>query len=247
MLLNRIVPWHRLPLPLGLLNLEVFRDMLREKNLLATEAPEAPPTARPVPPAAPDEAARLARSVDGSANDLSAPSMGAVGSTFGRNIRPVNRPDLFDEPNAVEVSRQLLTRERFIPARSLNILAAAWIQFQVHDWVAHPRKKLGEDDVIVPLPGDMTWQNTPDGEARAPDADRRQRPLRRSGRERHGAGLRQHHPALVGRLGGLRQRRRAGRASCARARSCASRPTATCRPTSRASSSPASTRAGGSG
>jgi hypothetical protein len=162
-LVNRVVPWHRLPHPLGLLNLEVFRDQLRTRNLLGTEAPEAPPTARPVPPAAPDEASRLARSVDGSGNDLSAPRMGAVGSTFGRNLRPVHRPDLFDEPNPVEVSRQLLTREQFIPARSLNILAAAWIQFQVHDWVAHQRRKLGEDDVIVPLPGDMTWQNTPTG------------------------------------------------------------------------------------
>ena len=61
------------------------------------------------------------------------------------------------------MSQQLLYREQFIPARSLNLLAAAWIQFQVHDWVAHPRRPLGEDDVVVPLPGDMTWSNTPGG------------------------------------------------------------------------------------
>lgn len=30
-----------------------------------------------------------------------------------------------------------MTRETFIPAKSLNILAAAWIQFQVHDWFGH--------------------------------------------------------------------------------------------------------------
>jgi len=34
----------------------------------------------------------------------------------------------------------------------LNVLAAAWIQFQVHDWVSHARHALGEKDVIVPLP-----------------------------------------------------------------------------------------------
>ena len=107
--------------------------------------------------------ARISRTLDGSNNDLSAPTMGAVGSAFGRNLRPNYRPDLFDQPNPVVVSQQLLYRERFLPARSLNILAAAWIQFQVHDWVAHPRRPLGEDDVVVPLPGEMTWSNTPGG------------------------------------------------------------------------------------
>ena len=160
---NRFVEWHRLPVPLGLLNLESFRHTLRRRNLFDTEAREAPPTARPVPPPTPDEQARVSRSYDGTSNDLSAPAMGAVGSAFGRNLRPDHRPDLFDQPNPVVVSQQLLHREQFLPARSLNLLAAAWIQFQVHDWVNHPRRALGEDDVVVPLPGDMTWTNTPGG------------------------------------------------------------------------------------
>jgi Animal haem peroxidase/Catalase len=162
-LVNRFVDWHRLPAPLALLNLEAFRHVLRQRNLIDTEAREAPPSARPVPPAAPDETSRVARSFDGSGNDLSAPAMGSVGSAFGRNLSPRYRPDLFDEPNPVVVSRQLLYREQFLPARSLNLLAAAWIQFQVHDWVAHPRSPLGDDDVVVPLPRDMTWSNTPGG------------------------------------------------------------------------------------
>jgi hypothetical protein len=161
--LNRFVEWHRLPVPLGLLNLEAFRHVLRKQNLFDTEMREAPPSVRPVPPTAPDEQSRVSRTVDGSSNDLSAPTMGAVGSAFGRNLRPDYRPDLFDQPNPVVVSQQLLQREQFLPARSLNLLAAAWIQFQVHDWVSHPRRPLGEDDVVVPLPGDMTWSNTPGG------------------------------------------------------------------------------------
>jgi hypothetical protein len=160
---NRYVEWHRLPVPLGLLNLEAFRHVLRHQNLLDSQVQEAPPSARPVPPSVPEETARVGRSFDGRGNDLSAPAMGSVGSAFGRNLKPSYRPDLFDEPNPVVVSRELLHREQFIPARSLNILAAAWIQFQVHDWVAHPRHPLGEDDVVVPLPGDMTWSNTPGG------------------------------------------------------------------------------------
>jgi hypothetical protein len=161
---NRYVPWYRLPVRLGLLNIEALRYVLRARNLFDSERREAPPRARPVPPAPPCEQARVARTFDGTSNDLSAPAMGAVGSAFGRNLRPDIRPDLFDEPSPVIVSQQLLYREQFRPARSLNLLAAAWIQFQVHDWVDHARYPLGQADVRVPLPGGMTWSNTPGGQ-----------------------------------------------------------------------------------
>ncbi|WP_239377445.1 peroxidase family protein [Frankia sp. Cj5] len=161
--LNRVVAWHRLPPRLGLLNLQVIRQELRRRNLLDTEETEAPPRARPVPPAPPPEPARIYRAADGTDNDLSVPTMGAVGATFGRNLRPDYRPNLFDEPNPVTVSRELLIRDRFLPARSLNLLAAAWIQFQVHDWVSHARYPIGKSDITVPLPDGMTWANTPGG------------------------------------------------------------------------------------
>ena len=140
---NRYVDWHRLPARLGLLNLEAFRHELRQQNLIDAGLPDAPPSPRPVPPAAPAEETRLSRTYDGSYNDLSDPAMGAVGAAFGRNIAPVLREDLFDQPNPIVVSQQLLYREHFIPARSLNLLAASWIQFQVHDWVNHARRPLG--------------------------------------------------------------------------------------------------------
>ena len=162
-LVNRYVPWYRLPVRLGLLNVEAFRYVLRARNLFDSELREAPPAARPVPPAPPGEQVRVTRTFDGTSNDLSAPRMGAVGSAFGRNLRPDFQPELFDEPNPIIVSRQLLHREQFLPARSLNLLAAAWIQFQVHDWVSHARYPLGRDDVRVPLPPGMTWSNTPGG------------------------------------------------------------------------------------
>ncbi len=161
--LNRRVEWHRLPVRLGLLNLEAFRHELRLRNLLDTELREAPPSARPVPPGPPPEAGLVARSIDGSGNDLSDPRMGSVGTAFGRNLPPVRHEDLSEEPNPVTVSRELLHREHFQPARTLNVLAAAWIQFQVHDWVNHARHPLGVDDVEVPMPAGSTWSNTPDG------------------------------------------------------------------------------------
>jgi hypothetical protein len=35
------------------------------------------------------------------------------------------------------VARELMTREQFQPATTLNVLAAAWIQFMIHDWFSH--------------------------------------------------------------------------------------------------------------
>src|SRR6266481_4169706 len=160
---NRFVEWHKLPLRGSLLNLDMFRFVLRRDNLIDTNTPEAPPRPRAVPPA-PDEEGRTTRSFDGRGNDMSVPDMGAVGVPFGRNMKPDYRLDLFDTPNPMTVSETLLKREAFIPARSLNILAAAWIQFQVHDWVDHARYALGQNDVRVPLPeGFPHWRNTPDG------------------------------------------------------------------------------------
>jgi len=157
--LNRYVDWHKLPLRLSLLNLDAFRHVLRLKNLIDTDVGEAPPKARPVPPPAIDEGVRQARTYEGTFNDLSSPRMGSLGSTFGRNLKPAFAPDLFDTPNPVTVAQQLLHRDIFHPARSLNILAAAWIQFQVHDWVNHARHPLGKDDIVVPLPQGMSWKN----------------------------------------------------------------------------------------
>ncbi len=161
---NRFVPWHRLPLQLSLLNLDAFRHTLRRDNLIDVDIREAPPRAQPVPSPV-HEDVRTTRTYDGTYNDLSDPEMGAAGQPFGRNLKPVYRPDLFDTPNPVTVSRELLYRESFIPARSLNILAAAWIQFQVHDWVNHARYPLGRGhDISVKLPpGTPLWRNRRDG------------------------------------------------------------------------------------
>jgi Animal haem peroxidase/Catalase len=158
--LNRYVPWHRLPQSLALLNLAMLRSELREKNLIDTAPQNAGGTACLAPSRIP-EAVRTARTHDGTFNDLSQHAMGSIGSAFGRNMRPVYQPDKFDRPDPILVSRELLTRDTFIPAKSLNVLAAAWIQFQVHDWVNHARYDLGEQgkDIVLPRPGAEPWRN----------------------------------------------------------------------------------------
>src|SRR5262245_818735 len=162
-LLNRFVPWHRLPHALALLNLAILRSELREKNLIDTQ-PQVGGATSCLAPASIPEAVRAARTHDGTFNDLSDHAMGSIGSAFGRNMRPVYQPDKFDRPDPILVSRELLTRETFIPAKSLNVLAAAWIQFQVHDWVNHARFDLGETgkDIVLPRPGAEPWRNHKD-------------------------------------------------------------------------------------
>ena len=79
------------------------------KNLIDTEPREAPPhgpagAARDRP-----ETERVRPHLRRHATTTSRdPQMGAVGATFGRNLPPDYRPDLFDEPNPVVVSRELL-------------------------------------------------------------------------------------------------------------------------------------------
>jgi hypothetical protein len=60
---------------------------------------------------------------------------------FGRNIPlehawPESGAQIMT-PNPRAVSRQVLTRKEFLPADSLNMLAATWIQFMVKDWFSH--------------------------------------------------------------------------------------------------------------
>ncbi len=70
--------------------------------------------------------------------------MGAVGAAFGRNMPPVYRrgPVRRAEPGGGQPA-SCSTASTSCPARTLNVLAAAWIQFQVHDWVDHARHPLG--------------------------------------------------------------------------------------------------------
>jgi Animal haem peroxidase len=82
------------------------------------------------------------RTADGSWNNLKNPVEGAAGTRFSRNaastaIRPERGARLLT-PDPREVSRRLLTRgERMKEVPFLNLLAAAWIQFQTHDWLSH--------------------------------------------------------------------------------------------------------------
>src|SRR3989442_4072045 len=156
--LNRRWPWYRMPKWLGFLNLAVLRSVLRERNLYDTSL--LPSNAPGAFPAVSADVLRW-RTADGSFNDLRDPNMGRAGTRFGRNVPlghtyPNERTLL--EPNPRLVSRVLLTRRKFIAAPSLNVLAAAWIQFQVHDWFSHGNPDPNDPVTIaIPIEEDDRW------------------------------------------------------------------------------------------
>jgi len=155
--LNKVVPWHELPRPLALLNLRAFREDLRAMNLYATD-PE-PNGGNGGAPVAVEEIPKH-RTYDGAMNDPAHPDMGRAGVRFGRNhplgvTTPEAMPKLMT-PNPRTVSTQLLNREKFIPATTLNVLAAAWIQFENHDWFSHGDPS-PTDMIDVPLPKGDKW------------------------------------------------------------------------------------------
>ena len=112
--------------------------------------------------------------------------VGSVGARFGRNIKPpteeeleVMERDLLD-PNPRLISKELFTRKNgMIPATTINLLAAAWLQAQNHDWFSHGKnvakrpsqgssgqaplseeqKKMFDPILIPPVAGDDLFPN----------------------------------------------------------------------------------------
>jgi hypothetical protein len=149
-------PWYQLPRVLAMPRLIQIRDELRQKNLHDTEEPPMATHDGPV-----EDTVRQGRTVDGTWNDLKCPFMGATGRRFGRNVPLLETvPDtanLFN-PSPRTVSLELMTRQAFQPATILNLLAASWIQFMVHDWFVH---KKSSDTFEIPLSAGDPWPDKP--------------------------------------------------------------------------------------
>lgn len=156
-------PWHNwyreADQRVALAKLAVNRGVLDANNLWDMYVPFVTPAN-----VACDPATRTNRTIDGTCNDQTRTWMGARGVRFGRNVplvtpagtpNPAAYPDYANllQPNPREVSRKLFTRDTFKPVPFLNMLAAAWVQFQIHDWFDH-----GENDhrnfFQVPLASD---------------------------------------------------------------------------------------------
>ncbi|KJZ75259.1 hypothetical protein HIM_05453 [Hirsutella minnesotensis 3608] len=157
-MLNKVVPWYKLPGYIGALNLEAIRTTLRANNLH-----DGYPPGHPIVPSeeeAMDKRFLQARNSDGKYNSLIIPHMGCAGRRFGRQFpreycRKPTEEDLWNPNPRVVSERFMKRRERgFIPATTLNLLAAVWIQFQTHDWMDHEK---AQDSYDIPLPEGDDW------------------------------------------------------------------------------------------
>ena len=160
-LIDHRIGWTKLPWPLGMLTLVGIRFRLRARNLHDSGRG---PLDRP--PAGDDLHANhlTARTLDGTYNDLDEPLMGALGSRFGRNIPLADaQPEPDDrllEPSPRRISVELMTRHEFQPATTLNLLAGAWIQFEVHDWFSHGQNETANPWQVALAEGD-DWPQDP--------------------------------------------------------------------------------------
>ncbi|KAK6082883.1 peroxidase family protein [Seiridium cupressi] len=158
---NLFVSWHKLPSYLSAINILALRYELRDKNLHDTyDNPDEQGTASA--PEMPDTKYLSVRNSDGHFNDLEHPKMGGRCMRFGRNVprqfTTAPTPEMLLTPNPRVISEKLLARENgtFKPATIVNLLAAAWIQFQVHDWAQHYRN---EKNWEVPLAEGDKWSD----------------------------------------------------------------------------------------
>ncbi len=142
----------------ALLTLVYMRDQLNQHNLIESyprgELIGFQPRLQQGP-----VGAQCFRTADGSWNNLDNPMEGAAGTRFLRNVAldaiTVERDKRLLTPNPRRVSLALLQREggmREVPF--LNLLAASWIQFQVHDWVSHGENLEPPDIIEIPLDED---------------------------------------------------------------------------------------------
>ena len=157
--LHRRRPWYKLPRLLAMPRLVEIRNDLRKYNLHDTEEP---PLEKVEIPKDLDPKLRLERTIEGTHNDLQYPKMGCAGARFGRNCPlELTHPDTANlmNPSPREVSQALMTRHEFQPAGILNLMAASWIQFMVHDWFVHETDP--NDRVEVPLEASDDWPAKP--------------------------------------------------------------------------------------
>ena len=138
--INKFIPWHKLPSILGALNLDALRVELRQYNLYDGYASGTAQGNQVTDPMV-DKRFEYARNSDGMFNSTEMPRMGCTGMRLGRNfprqLTPMPTEEELWNPNPRMLGDRFMARKTFIPATTLNLLAAAWIQFQTHDWFFH--------------------------------------------------------------------------------------------------------------
>ncbi|CAN1272710.1 Alpha-dioxygenase PIOX [Linum perenne] len=125
--------WHRLPVFMGLIYLELRRHLHQSYNLINVGKYGASGTVGGFNPS--DYPYRTA---DGRYNDPNDKNAGSSNTLFGRNVMPVDQEDKIITPHPALVATKLLSRREYKDTgKQFNMVAASWIQFMIHDWIDH--------------------------------------------------------------------------------------------------------------
>ncbi len=139
--------WYGRPLPLEVLTLAYMRERLNAHNLYNSYPADTLVAFQRTDLPQPVGVERF-RTADGSWNNLANPKEGAACTRFHRNVNPLaTEPEDIQRlhtPDPRKVSLELLSRPTGDDGQPemqevpfLNLLAASWIQFMLHDWVNH--------------------------------------------------------------------------------------------------------------
>ncbi|BBN06505.1 fatty acid alpha-dioxygenase [Marchantia polymorpha subsp. ruderalis] len=105
---DRFLKWHKVPVVLGLIYLELRRTIHQKYNLIAVGPADKDPG---------DEGSFIGRNID--------------------QTPPVSESQLM-EPHPAVVATKLLNRKNFVgTGTQFNMIATSWINFMIHDWIDH--------------------------------------------------------------------------------------------------------------
>lgn len=150
--------WPFAPFLVGLLWLVVYRLQVYHNNCFHMGDHKGPnERIKNNEPMVCTEFSKKFREIDGLCNDLSKPIMGSTDGFVGRNSNPVTNNgkdyDIMD-PNPRLVSNMLFKKDVHQEAGFLNAIAAAWINFFVHDLIDHGPPRNGPNNYYVPIAED---------------------------------------------------------------------------------------------
>ncbi|CAM6040673.1 unnamed protein product [Sphagnum compactum] len=129
-LFDKYLPWYKMPVVIGLFYLEIRRTVLYKHNLIPVGQTKSKLTFNPKE--------YPFRTANGMFNDPKNAETGSEDSFFGRNNEPQPQREKIMDPHPTVVATKLLARREFIgTAKQFNLLATAWINFMIHDWVDH--------------------------------------------------------------------------------------------------------------
>ncbi|KAG0629667.1 hypothetical protein M758_1G120800 [Ceratodon purpureus] len=146
---DRIGKWYNAPVIVGLVYLEIRRTLHQKYNLIAVGNAKSYQAPAPQRNDVLSFCEHGSQQRNGSAEPSTSYSDGE--SFFGRNMAPQPQKDKLLDPHPSAVAAKLLSRTELQDyGKQFNMIAAAWINFMIHDWIDHLENLNEEVEITAP-------------------------------------------------------------------------------------------------